>query len=116
MWVITGSIFDKNITKLRSDVEIPDAFYKIYVVPAKNKGGAPKTLTFIMPQKVKGNEPLVKYVSSIDEVERQTGFDFLSKLPDDIENKVESSTSKKGWRLKQVGNLPSRYELMLRAE
>jgi len=55
-----------------------------------------------MPQKVKGNESLVKYVSSIDEVERQMGFDFLSKLPDDIENKVESSTSTKGWRLKQV--------------
>jgi len=109
MWVITGPIFDENITKLRSGVEIPDAFYKIYVVSPKKKGGVPKTLSFIIPQKVKGNESLAKYVSSIDEVEKRTGFDFLSKLPDDIEQKVESSTTSKGWRLKQVANLPSRY-------
>ncbi|MBL1352071.1 MAG: DNA/RNA non-specific endonuclease [Zetaproteobacteria bacterium] len=109
MWVITGPIFDKNITKLRSGVEIPDAFYKIYIVPSKKKGDAPKTLSFIIPQKVKGNESLSRYVSSIDEIEKRTGFDFLSKLPDHIENKVEASTSSKGWRLKQVANLRSRY-------
>jgi len=109
MWVITGPIFDDNITKLRSGVEIPDAFYKIYIVPAKKKGGMPMTLSFIMPQKVKGNESLAKYISSIDEIEKRTGFDFLSQLPDNIENKVESSTSSKGWHLQQVAKLPSRY-------
>ena len=28
---------------------------------------------------------------TVDEVERVTGFDFFSSLPDDIENKVEST-------------------------
>jgi len=109
IWVITGPIFDDKITKLKSGVEIPDAFYKIYIRPAKRKGEAPKVLSFIMPQKVKGNESLAKFTSSIDEIEKLTGFDFLSKLDDKIEKKIEASTSTSGWRLKEVATLPSRY-------
>ncbi|MDQ6994780.1 MAG: DNA/RNA non-specific endonuclease [Mariprofundaceae bacterium] len=109
LWVITGPIFDDKVTTLKSGVEIPDAFYKIYIVPPRKKGDAPKVLSFIIPQTVRGNESLTKYVSSIDKIEELTGFDFLSKLDDPLENKVEASTSTAGWRLKEVANLPSRY-------
>jgi endonuclease G len=38
---------------------------------------------------------------SVDEVERITGFDFFSALPDDIENEVESQCNFALWsRLK----------------
>jgi len=109
MWVITGPIFDDKITTLKSGVEIPDAFYKIYIVPDKEKGAAPKTLSFIIPQKVKGYESLKKFITSIDEIELRTGFDFLPKLDDSLETKVEASKSSSGWRLDEVANLPSRY-------
>ena len=109
MWVITGPIFDADVTKMKSGVEIPDAFYKIYIVPPQKVGDAPKTLSFIMPQKVRGNESLARYVTSIDTIEKQTGLDFLSKLEDGQEAAVEASTSTVGWRLEEVANLPSRY-------
>jgi len=109
VWVFTGPIFDEKIQRLKSSkyVEIPDAFYKIYVGVSKNK--APKTLAFIMPQSVRGNESFMKFVTTIDEVEKETGLDFLAKLDDKIEDKLEKSKSTTAWHLKAVATKPSRY-------
>ncbi len=109
VWVFTGPVFDEHITTLKSGVEIPDAFYKIYVRPAKKAGEAPRTLAFLIPQNVRGNEPLDRFVTSIDAIEQKTGLDFLSELDDAIENRIEASRSAKGWRLSKVARLPSRY-------
>ncbi|SHO81087.1 DNA/RNA non-specific endonuclease [hydrothermal vent metagenome] len=100
VWVFTGPIFDKNIEKLSTSnkVEIPDAFYKIYVGVKKDKTA--KALAFIIPQTVTGKEPLRKFVTTIDEIEKQTGIDFLYKLEDKLENKLESSKDITAWRLK----------------
>jgi hypothetical protein len=43
-------------------------------------------LAFIMPQEVAGDEALGGFLTSVDEVERQTGLDFLADLPDDVED------------------------------
>ena len=37
------------------------------------------------------------YATTIDEVEKITGFDFFASLPDDIEKKVESTFSFTDW-------------------
>lgn len=109
IWVFTGPIFDEKITRLSSSsfIEIPDAFYKIYIGVSKNK--APKSLAFIMPQSVKGNESLMKFVTTIDKVEEKTGLDFLPLLESKIEAKVEKSKESKPWHLKSVATTPSRY-------
>ncbi|MDQ7046186.1 MAG: DNA/RNA non-specific endonuclease [Sulfurovum sp.] len=109
VWVFTGPIFDKNIQRLKSSnfVEIPDAFYKIYIGVSKNK--SPKALAFIMPQSVRGRESLLKFVTTIDKVEEKTGFDFFHKLDDKIESKMERSKDYRPWNLKSVATKPSRY-------
>ena len=38
------------------------------------------------------------YVNSIDQVERITGLDFYSELPDEIENRVEKDFDLKEWK------------------
>ncbi len=109
IWVVTGPVFTGSIERLKSSwlVEIPDAFYKIYVDASQpNK---PKMLAFLMPQNVKGYEPLTKYVTSVNHIEKLTGLDFFSALADDIEDKAESSTNFKHWKLQSVANLKSRY-------
>ena len=100
VWVFTGPIFDKKIEKLSSSdsVEIPDAFYKIYVGVKKDK--TPSVLAFIIPQSVTGSEPLRKFVTTIDNIEKQTKIDFLHKLEDKLEDKLESSKDYTKWRLK----------------
>ncbi|MFC7414186.1 DNA/RNA non-specific endonuclease [Larsenimonas suaedae] len=108
VWVTTGPIFDKDIRRMDSLIEIPDAFYKILVVPG-SVGKPPKALAFIMPQTVKGNEPLSDFVVSIDTIEQRTGLDFFSDLPDNLETRLESTVDSKAWRLGRVSRLPSRY-------
>ena len=109
VWVTVGPIFDSDITKLSSSnfVEIPDAFYKIFV--GINDNQEPKMLAVIIPQKVKGYEPFSKFVVSVDKVEELTGFDFFSELNDDLESKLESSKDMKPWQLKSFDNMKSRY-------
>jgi endonuclease G len=75
------------------------------VVPSSE----PRALAFVMPQDVAGNEPLDRYLVSIDEVEARTGLDFFPQLPGPIEYRLESSVKTAGWQLSQVARLPSRY-------
>lgn len=106
IWVITGAIFDDKIEKLKSGVEIPDSFYKVY---AMEKNGKFNILGFIMPQNVRGNERLDEFVASIDEIEKLSGFDFFHKMKDNIENELESKIDMDSWNLKKVANIKGRY-------
>ncbi len=49
-----------------------------------------------MPNK-KGTKPLSHYAVSIDSIEKVTGIDFFPILQDEMENKLESKNSIKGW-------------------
>jgi len=87
-------------------VRIPTALYKIFVAEKDNKLFS---LSFIMPQTVKGKESLDHFVTNIDEVEQVTGLDFLADLDDVKENKLEAEIDNKSWNLKALSNLPGRY-------
>ncbi|MDP3333516.1 MAG: DNA/RNA non-specific endonuclease [Methylococcaceae bacterium] len=98
IWVITGPIFNRNIERLPKDwtVEIPDAFFKIYITEATaNKPSI--ALAFLIPQSVNGKEPLQQFITSIDDIETQTGLDFFSHLDDTIEASLESAVNPKPW-------------------
>ncbi len=97
LWVYAGPLFDQKVTRLKSSyfVEIPDAFYKIYV--GIEESGEIKSLAVIVPQNAKANDRLEHYVVSIDEVERRSGFDFLHELDDTIENTLEKKIDIKSW-------------------
>lgn len=107
IWVVTGPIFDPPLERLRSAwrVEVPDACYKIIIAPDSRQA-----LAFIMPQTVRGNEPLDHYVTSIDAVEKRTGLDFFHQLDDAAENKLEAQVDPAPWRLNELARLPARYD------
>ena len=107
--VITGPVFAERfvngVTQRVGLVEIPEAFYKIIVVPAEE----PLALAFIMPQKVNGNEPLDNFLVSIDEVEARTGLNFFPSLPEDVAEELEGEVITEGWALEEVARLPARF-------
>ncbi len=109
VWVVTGPVFDDNLEQLNSSdkVQIPDAFYKIYA--GLSSLGSPQVLAFLVPQTVKGNEPLDRYLVSVDEVEKATGLDFFSQLDDKTEQAVEAKIQPDAWGLAEVNNTASRY-------
>ncbi len=87
-------------------MEIPEAFYKIIVVPAES----PRALAFIMPQEVGGNEPLDDYLVSIDEVEARTGLNFFPRLSEEAADALEGEVVTEGWGLDEVARLPGRFQ------
>ena len=58
--------------------------------------GTPKAIGFIYKTNPCNNKT-DSYVNTIDQVERITGIDFFSSLPDEIENEVESKCNFGDW-------------------
>jgi len=104
LWVITGPVFDTDIQKLPSGVEIPDAFYKIIL---REGNGSPSVLAFVIPQDVQSGSNLAGYLTSVDSVELGTGFDFLSALPDSVETVIEAKVAGVLWSTSSSGGSPS---------
>lgn len=115
LWVITGPVFHNpplhfQTRRLpRGLIEIPDAFYKIFIAPAQEQRPV-KVLAFIMPQQVRGDEPLDQFLVSVREVETATGLDFLSALPRDIQDQLETTVKPEPWQLRSISNRPGRFQ------
>ncbi|WP_373190388.1 DNA/RNA non-specific endonuclease [Halomonas sp.] len=107
--VITGPVFpasfSDNVLNRVGLVEVPEAFYKILVVP----GDAPRALAFLMPQGVAGDEPLDAFLVSIDELEARTGLNFFPRLPEAAAMALEAEVQPAGWGLEAVARLPGRF-------
>jgi len=110
VWVVAGPVFSGTVERLSSDwmVEIPDAFFKIYITEA-TPGNPPIALAFIVPQTVNGHEPLAQFLTSIDNIEAQTGIDFFAELDDRIEAHLEAAIEPLPWNLPATNKLSSHY-------
>lgn len=109
IWVITGPVFKGRTERLKFgwNIEIPDAFYKIFAY--ETESGAIKILAFLMPQTVKGDEALTRFLTTVDKIEQLTGLNFFSDLNDKLENKLEATVRTSGWKLNSVAHLSARY-------
>lgn len=93
--IIAGPIFSKDDTNCigNAKVRVPGAFFKVLLAPYLD---TPRAIAFVYPNMTApGN--MQDYAMSVDQLEEITGYDFFSALPDDIEQKVESSFSFKEW-------------------
>ena len=93
IWVIDGPVF-RSHNRLTGGEDVPDACYKIIV---KEDGGTPQVLAFLMPQSMRGTESPQQFLTSIDEIEKETGLDFFTAMPDDQQRKLEGETAKGMW-------------------
>lgn len=94
VFVVTGGILRGNLNTIGDeDVSVPNQFYKILI---DTNTGPTKMIAFLFPHE-DSNQPLYKFVVSVDEIEELTGIDFFSELEDSIENKLEASRSYKNW-------------------
>lgn len=93
--IVAGPVYEAADT-LRigpSGVRVPGAFFKVLAAPYGEK---PRGIAFVYPNMSSpGN--MENYVMTIDDVEKLTGMDFFSALPDSLENIIESKSSFKEW-------------------
>ena len=94
VWVVTGPVFAGEVKKLPSGVDIPTAFYRIIL---DEENGQPRVLAFIAPQTVTGHEPLAQFLTSVREIERQTGLDFYPELPREVQERFETGKAERLW-------------------
>lgn len=93
--IVAGPLYNESDNQRigEAGVRVPSAFYKVFLSPYLDD---PQAIGFIFPNmKCPGN--MMDYAMSIDDVEKVTGLDFFSALPDELENKVEQSFSSKFW-------------------
>ena len=94
VFVITGGVLHKGLKTIGDEkVSVPNYFYKII---ADNSNQKLKTIAFLIPNKPISNS-FYEYVITIDEIEKRTGIDFFSNLPDALENKIESTIDLNSW-------------------
>ena len=94
LFVYTGPIHYQHKSRERktigpNKVWVPNAYFKVIYAPHKVSGQ--KTIAFIMPnQSVKKNK-IHQYKTSIDDVEKKTGYDlFTDNMPDNWNDESES--------------------------
>jgi endonuclease G len=91
--VVTGPVFNDNKGTIGTDkVLVPGYFFKIIY----DATGEPKLISFVLPNE-KSDRPLTDFAVTTDEVEKLTGFDFFSQLPDSLESRLESNVDLSGW-------------------
>jgi endonuclease G, mitochondrial len=91
--IVTGPVLKKGLPTIgrRTQIAIPEKFYKIIYDPAKEEA-----IAFLFPNE--GSVELVKsFTISIDELEAMTGIDFFAKLPDSLEQKIERENNVDDW-------------------
>jgi endonuclease G, mitochondrial len=99
VFVVTGPVLKNGLSKIGryNRISIPEQYYKIVLFYPQNSVKKARAIAFLLPNEALFGKRINNYVVPIDEVERITGIDFFSKLPDDIEAKLEAESSWEAW-------------------
>jgi len=88
VYVVTGAVLKRGLPTIgkTTEVSVPQQFYKVILYC-----NAPdiRMIGFLLNNEP-SNESLRQFVVPVDQIERLTGIDFFSKLPDDLERRLES--------------------------
>ena len=93
VFVITGPILEGGLRKIGcvNKVSVPRRFYKVVY----DESPPVKMIAFIVPNEG-SSAPLAGFVTTVDEVERQTGLDFFAGLAN--EDVLEARSDYDAWR------------------
>ena len=94
IYVVSGPIIESGYKTIgKNSVAVPQYYYKVIfdISPPTFK-----MIGFILKNEG-SNRPLKTFVVTVDEVEKITGLNFFSELPDVIEDKLESQSNINQW-------------------
>ncbi len=95
IFIVAGGLFSTDPRSLGHGIAVPSAEYKIIVVLEDGQDVDDVTanthvIAVIMPNTATvKSKPWTSYLVTVDEVEERTGYDFLSAVPDDVEDALE---------------------------
>ncbi|MEO7999728.1 MAG: DNA/RNA non-specific endonuclease, partial [Gemmatimonadaceae bacterium] len=106
IYIVAGGIFTKNRSGAGVDglgfmtglghIAVPDSLWKVAIVVPDTRSvngiTAPSDVQVIainMPNDASGSGTYNRYLTTIDKIQRSTGYDFASALPEQIQCKIE---------------------------
>ena len=93
LWVVTGPVLEPGLPTIGANhVSVPRAYYKALLAMAPR----PRALAFLLPNAA-SDATLSSFAVSVDQVERRTGLDFFSALPDSLERRLEKGVALADW-------------------
>lgn len=96
--VVCGPVFKPIMLKMGvHDIPVPELYYKIILVHKEQKYSS---LAFLMPNSSTTLNALVNYTCTIDSVEKITGLDFFTELPNNLEEQFEGKINVDEWNWK----------------
>lgn len=99
--IITGPVFAVDDGQVsykvigKNHVAVPTHFYKI-VVDAKDLSNV-EALAFMLPNEKLSGRHYSEFPTTIDEIEKATGLNFLAALPANVQDAVESQIAPSIW-------------------
>lgn len=99
LYIVTGPVLSKGLKTIgKNQVSVPDYYYKV-ILDYSNPDV--KAIGFVMPNDtLKNPNSPSRYAVAIDSVEKLTGIDFFSALPDDQEALIEKTLCIDCWSWK----------------
>lgn len=109
LYVVTGAVLKtvggNEAVKYVEDksgnrIAVPNYYFKV-LMQLKLNGGNPsyKAIAFWFKHEAKSGSVTAADASTVDDVERKTGIDFFTNLPEDIQNQVEAQFAPREWGL-----------------
>jgi endonuclease G len=99
LYIVAGPIFDANPKTIGRGVHVPRATYKVIVVLSSGQGATHVTretgvISVVIPNEAGvAGHPWKEFRTTVDEIENQSGYDFLSAIPDEVEVALEAKGS-----------------------
>ena len=93
--IVCGPVFSENPKHFgkKHRMAVPKGFWKVVL---SQKKGREKAIGFYYTND-DAPQPMEDAVRSVDDIERMTGFDFFSSLPDSQEDRLEAMTALRVW-------------------
>ena len=87
--IACGPIYDTKSPKRigKNRVAVPDRFFKVVLIYNRKN---PMAMGFLFDNKAH-HQNLKNYMVTVDKVEEENGLDFFPKVPDSIEERIEST-------------------------
>lgn len=102
LWVLVGPIYNDD------DSNVPSSFFRIWL--DRTSDDRWRALALRVPQNVRGDERLTRFLVSVDAVEQATGLDFFAGLPARVEPQVEAAPANaERWGFDDYACFPARY-------
>jgi len=100
LYIIAGGFYHST-NKVNNKITIPDSCFKIIVILDKGKkstsvNNKTKIISVAMPN-IEGirNADWQTYITTVDRIEFSTGYNFLNKIPEPLQSKLEKKKFKK---------------------